>query len=562
MKRRKKTIIPLIMILLAVLLFTGCPSPADDPGNTTDATENTTDDPGNTTDATGNTAPTVPVATNPNPNTSNVEIENGTTTTFTWTTSTDADGDSITYDIYFSTSSSSWPDDPINQTETTYDYNASSLGTVYWKVVAKDGNGGETASSEYSFSVVEITNALPTAPVATNPDPDTSGVEFENGTTTTLSWTASTDTDGDSITYDIYFSTSSSSWPDDPINQTETTYDYTASSTGTKYWKIVAKDGNGGETDSDKYSFTIVEPAIYSSVTSWGTYGTGDNQFNTPRGITVDSGGNVYVADTNNDRVVKYSNAGSQLLVIGVSGSGDGQLDSPLDVAIDSNGNIYITDALNCRVQKFNSAGVFQSSFGGNGTSDGLFKKPSSIFIDSSDNIYVTDTYVNYNSSKLDIQKFDSNGNFVLKIGSISSASEDGTFYSGSGAVGPKGIFVDSTGNIFVTGTTKIQKFSSTGSFIFKIGYPTTQSSDSGYFDKPSGITVDSSGNIYVADDNNKRIQKFDSEGTYIGKFGTYGSDEGDFKSLNDLAIDSNGNLFVVEGYKTYSARVQKFVLR
>ena len=71
-------------------------------------------------------------------------------------------------------------------------------------------------------------------------------------------------------------------------------------------------------------------------------------------GIAVDSFGNVYVSDGNNDRIQKFDGLGTYLTQWGTSGNGSGQFDQPLGVAVDLNtGNIYVFDGTNHRVQKF-----------------------------------------------------------------------------------------------------------------------------------------------------------------------------------------------------------------
>jgi surface protein len=95
----------------------------------------------------------------------------------------------------------------------------------------------------------------------------------------------------------------------------------------------------------------------------------------------------------------------------GISGSGTGQFNSPQAIDVDSAGNVFIVDTDNNRVEKFNSSGVYQTSFGSSGTGDGEFDAPTGIAIDDDDYIYVSDTGNNR------IQKFDSALEFVLEWG-------------------------------------------------------------------------------------------------------------------------------------------------
>ena len=65
------------------------------------------------------------------------------------------------------------------------------------------------------------------------------------------------------------------------------------------------------------------------------------------------------------------------------------------------------------------------------------------------------------------------------------------------------------------------------------------------YFNWPSGVAVDSSGNVYVA--TSDRIQKFDSSGNFITKWGSLGSGDGQFYHPSGVAIDSSGNVYVAD---------------
>ncbi|KJU82991.1 NHL repeat containing protein, partial [Candidatus Magnetobacterium bavaricum] len=122
----------------------------------------------------------------------------------------------------------------------------------------------------------------------------------------------------------------------------------------------IAVDGGGKVYVADTENHSIQRFSsgrVYP--TKWGSEGSGDGQFNAPYGIAIDSGGNVYVADSDNHRIQKFSSAGVFLTKWGNEGIGDGQFDSPRGIAVDGNGNIYVSDTWNHRIQKFSSAGVF-----------------------------------------------------------------------------------------------------------------------------------------------------------------------------------------------------------
>ena len=98
-----------------------------------------------------------------------------------------------------------------------------------------------------------------------------------------------------------------------------------------------------------KYTLAGVELA------HWGSYGTGPGQFNQPFGIAVDAAGNVYVSDTENNRVQVFTNDGAFLQQWGGYGYAPGQFYRPTAVAVGPDGRIYVSDAWNNRIQVFGS---------------------------------------------------------------------------------------------------------------------------------------------------------------------------------------------------------------
>ncbi len=276
---------------------------------------------------------------------------------------------------------------------------------------------------------------------------------------------------------------------------------------------------------------------------NWGTQGSGAGQFSFPRGVAVDGQGNVYVADTNNDRIQKFTKNGIFLTQWGTLGNGDGQFSRPVDVVVDSNGHVYVVDSINSRIQKFDSSGTFLSQWGSEGNGDGQFLDPQGVAVDGSGNVYVADTRNNR------IQKFDSNGTFLSKWDS--EGDGDGQFRN------PQGVAVDGSGNVYVADTRndRIQTFDSSGTFLSKWG---TRGNGDGQFSFPTDITVDGSGNVYVTDTSNHRIQTFDSSGTFLTQWGTWGIRDGQLLSPQGVALDDNGNVYVAD---SENQRIQKFAL-
>jgi PKD repeat protein len=184
---------------------------------------------------------------------------------------------------------------------------------------------------------------------------------------------------------------------------------------------------------------------------------------------------------------------------------------------------------------------IIVTKWGTPGSGDGQFSNPQGITTDSSGNIYVADR----NNNR--IQKFSSTGTFLAKWGS------QGIGYGQFSQ--PWSVAVDSSGNSYVSdyGNNRIQKFDSSGVFTKTWGGP---GSGDGQFRSPGGVAVDYSGNVYVADYGNNRIQKFDSTGTFITKWGILGSGDGQFSQPWGVTVDSSGNVYVSDYGNN---RIQKF---
>jgi uncharacterized repeat protein (TIGR03803 family) len=288
---------------------------------------------------------------------------------------------------------------------------------------------------------------------------------------------------------------------------------------------------NGASLGVGQNNVTFAAPA---SFLVWGSVGIGDGQFEYPTGVAVAGNGNVYVADSENDRIEEFTSAGAYVTQWGSSGSGDGEFSGPTGIAIDSSGDVYVVDTYNNRIQEFTSAGVYVTQWGSEGPGSGQFEYPAGIAIDTAGtgNVYVADTYNNL------IQEFTSAGTFITQWGGYGSGNGQFDF--------PTGIAVDSSSNVYVADTFNdlIQEFTSTGTFTTQWG---GSGSGNGQFDDPSGVAVDSSGNVYVADTGNDLIQEFNSADTFITQWGGEGGDPGQFEYPSGIALNSAGNIYVAD---------------
>lgn len=271
----------------------------------------------------------------------------------------------------------------------------------------------------------------------------------------------------------------------------------------------------------------ITPAGLVSTLAGSGTAGSTDAQgtsasFNSPDGVAVDSAGNVYVADTTNHLIRKITPGGLVSTLAGnvTGGYADGQGTSalffyPRGITVDSAGNVYVADSNSNRIRAITPGGLV-STVAGSGTAtfaDGQgtaasFKTPYDIAVDSAGYLYVADTTNNR------IRKITPGGLVSTLAGNGTSGSTDG---QGTAATfnGPEGIAVDSTRNVYVadrngnvirkiTPGGLVSTFAGTGSATpFADGLATTAT-----FKVPSGIAVQSSGTVFVADQGNYRVRK------------------------------------------------------
>ncbi len=228
-----------------------------------------------------------------------------------------------------------------------------------------------------------------------------------------------------------------------------------------------------------------------------GGHGTGKGRFDTPRAIAVDSTGNIFVADSGNGRIEKFSPTGTFLSIIGAKGSGQGQLADPSGIAIDRSGNIYVAeiDSKHC-VQKLGPDGTFLAAW-----APGLYG-PRRIAIGSDDSIYVVD------SGRNRIVKFSPDGQVLASWGS--EGSGDGQFK------GVSAVAVDPTTNkVYVADplNRRIQVFDSTGRFLTK--WPVPEWGQSLGFED---LAIDPErGRVYASSAHMNSILVFDLQGNRTG---------------------------------------------
>ncbi len=123
-----------------------------------------------------------------------------------------------------------------------------------------------------------------------------------------------------------------------------------------------------------------------------GAAGEGPGEYEHPQGVAVNSAGDIYVADTGNDRVVELDPAGNVITEWGAPGTAAGHFRSPTAVAVDGGNRVYVLDSENNRVQAFTSSGSYIARWGNRGIGPGQLSQPSALAVGCEGDVYVADT--------------------------------------------------------------------------------------------------------------------------------------------------------------------------
>ena len=369
---------------------------------------------------------------------------------------------------------------------------------------------------------------------------------------------------------------------------------------GGDIWLTASVTGSSPLTYQWQLNGTNLPNKVITTVAGKSGFGfSGDNgaatnaTLNAPAGLTTDAAGNIFIADTSNNRIRKVDASGIITTVAGKNSSGfagDGltatnaTLSTPAGIVLDSHGNMFIADSLNNRVRKVDAGGIIQtlagtntSGFAGDGgaATNSKLNTARAVAFDNSGNLYIADTF---NSR---IRRVNTNGIITTTAGTNNAG------FSGDGGVAtiaslnfPYGVIMDGQGNLYIADTrnNRIRKMGTNGIISTVAGkgpvYPSpgSYSGDGGYatnafLNNPHSVATDPLGNIFIADAGNNRIRKVDTSGiitTVAGKSSQGFSGDGGTAtnaSLSDpegVAFDPVGNLLIAD---TSNQRIRKVFL-
>jgi sugar lactone lactonase YvrE len=342
----------------------------------------------------------------------------------------------------------------------------------------------------------------------------------------------------------------------------------------------VSADGAGGFYVASNQSeiYHVTADGVLTVIAGTGFIGfSGDDgpasaaHVNYVQGVVVDGTGNVFIADSKNNRIREISSAGVITTIAGTGSWGaggdgspavSGQLYAPRGLALDQAGNLLIADTANNKVRMVTAAGII-TTVAGNGVAgfsgDGApaasaqLNAPVAVAVDGSGNIFISDRFNNR------IRVVNSAGIITTMAGSTAGFSGDGGAAASAQLSNPLGIALDRSDNLFITdsGNNRIRVVNAAGIITTFAGNGTAGFSGDGggapsaQLTSPVDVSVDGSGNVFIADRGNYRVRQVNSAGVITSVAGRTG-DGGpaafaQFYFPNTVAVDGGGNVFVAD---------------
>ncbi|HKN23794.1 MAG TPA: hypothetical protein VJX72_03030, partial [Candidatus Acidoferrum sp.] len=317
-------------------------------------------------------------------------------------------------------------------------------------------------------------------------------------------------------------------------------------------------------------------------------------ELNGPTGVTVDGSGNIFIAEINGCRVREVVASTNKIQTLaGTAGAGTpgpaptgncgyngngiaantAKLNGPSAVVLDSTGNLFLADQGNYCVRKVATTGQITDVAGtctvllAPGAADGdggpatsaLFQRPVRLFVDGHENVYISDIADNRMRE------------VVAATGDIQTVAGTGTAgFTGEGGLAtqaeldqPSGVWVDASGNIFLTDSlnNRVREVTASNGFIQTIAGDGSGDGDggpatSGLLDAPFGVAVDGTGNLFIADTANSVIREVVAATgnitTVAGTFTAGFDGDGlalnvDLNNPNGVFVDGSGDIFIAD---------------
>lgn len=282
-----------------------------------------------------------------------------------------------------------------------------------------------------------------------------------------------------------------------------------------------------------------------SAVQVIGTQGMAPGQFQRPRDIAIAPDGTLYVADTENHRIQHLSPEGEVLHVWG--GFGDatrtaapgGLFNQPWGIGLGPDGSVYVADTWNHRVQKFTAEGEFVTMWGyfGQGEQPEAFWGPRDVAVDSKGRVFVTDT------GNKRVVVFDGEGRYITQFGGPGLAPGQ--------LDEPVGIVIDANGLIYVADTwnQRIQVFQEGEETNLFRSFRTweLQAWYGQSLDNKPYLAVDERGFVFAVDPEGYRVLQFTLTGEAVRAWGDYGVSSSTFGLPASVAVAPDGGIWVVD---------------
>jgi sugar lactone lactonase YvrE len=450
-----------------------------------------------------------------------------------------------------------------------------------WRVRPSGGPGANTPSDPYVVDPAPVNETVVVLPGETL----TPGVGF---TGTASHHLVGSSFDVDVVAVDAFFNTVESasgtvslnvacalycqganpgnvSPPDQPLTNGEATFTVTPATVGV--W--AAQPSGGPATNTASHPYTVSVPITTTAGSGSAGFG-GDNgpatsaRFTLPMDVARDSAGNIYVADSGNNRVRRIAPSGTVTTFAGGGSGCPGQLNTVGDgcqrtqavlsavtgLAFDGQGNLYIADQLHQRIRRVDASSGVITTFAGNGVAgfsgDGTpataasLRNPFGLTFDAAGNLYIAD------ASNHRIRRVTPGGTISTVVGTgVAGWDGDEAPATVARINFPTDTAFDATGRMYIADSgnsvvrmVNLAGFTDTvaGQATFIGGGQPGYSGDGGpavdaFLSNPFSLAIDSANKIFIADSGNQRIRMIDASGiiSTVGGSGTtgYGGDSG-----------------------------------